>query len=81
MRFIPLGAEVDRVQNRAVGPAVRVGVDHHEEVIILGVGIDTEDVEVFLGPVEPFHKRRQTGLGHRPARRDFDDQEHDQRRH
>src|SRR5262249_18613135 len=52
VRLIPGGAEVELVEHLAVPGGLGVHVDDGEEVVVPGVGVHAEDVEVLLGAVE-----------------------------
>src|SRR5262249_12095181 len=56
------GTEIELVEDLAVLRRLDVHVNDSEEVVVLGVGIDTEDVEELLRPVEALDERRQARL-------------------
>src|SRR5207248_2933640 len=62
VRLVPLRAQVEFVNDLAAPPRLEVHVYDEEEVIVLGVGVHTVDVEVFLGPVEALDEGRQAGF-------------------
>ncbi len=63
VRLVPLGAEVKRVNDRPIGRARHVDIDGDDEVVIFGVGIHAEHIEIFLWPFESLDVRRQARLG------------------
>src|SRR5262245_13048918 len=57
VRLIAGRAQVQLISNLAVFRRVGIDVDDGEKVIVLGVGVDAEDVEDFFRPIQPFDKR------------------------
>ena len=62
VRLIALATEIQLIGDSAVGLGAFFDIDDCEEIIVLAVGVDAEDIEVLLRPIEAFDEGRQAGL-------------------
>src|SRR5262249_9663057 len=62
MSLVALRTEVEPVCDLAEVRRALVHVDDGEEIVVLRVGVDTVDVEIFLGPIEALDEGGETGF-------------------
>jgi hypothetical protein len=62
VRLVSPGTEIDLVDYFPVARRIHIHVDHRQRIVVLGLGIEAENEQVLLGPIQSFHERRKASF-------------------